>query len=94
MKQADEPRIHVAEVIGDVEHGDPFASEQVTEFSIQAGAVGFFHDQNDIGPLDLLVAERHLCVVVEPSGIHLDARVIRKHGFGRGTSQPVLRADE
>ena len=94
FEEGDEGGVHEGEVVGDVEDGDAFAGEGGFEVSIEAGAMDFFHDEDDVCPLDLLFGEGDFGVGVEAGGVCLDAGIIREDGFGGGATEFVPGAEE
>ena len=87
-------RIHEFVVVWNVEADDPFALQAGTEFPVQLGAVGLLHDEDDVGPLDLLGRQRHARAVGDAGQVGLDPRPGRKDLFGSWAAQAVGAADE
>ena len=52
VEKGDEAGGHEVVFVGDVEADDAFAVEVLAETAGEAGAVGFFHDEDRVGPLD------------------------------------------
>jgi len=94
IEEGDEGGVHEGVVVGDIEDGDAFAGEGGFEFSIEAGAMDFFHDEDEVCPLDLLFGQGDFGVGVEAGGVCLDAGMIREDGFGGGAAEFVSGAEE
>ncbi len=94
FEEGDEGGVHEGVVVGDVEDGDAFAGEGGFEFSIEAGAMDFFHDEDDVCPLDLLFGQGDFGVGVEAGGVYFDSGMIGKDRFGGGAPEFVSGAEE
>jgi len=86
--------LHVFVIVWNVEDRDLFVAEGVSEFSVQALAVYGFHDNDEIGPFELLFSEGDKGIVVESGGIDIDAGVVGKNGLGSGAAELVLGTKE
>jgi hypothetical protein len=64
------------------------------EFLLQLGAMGRFHDEDQIGPLDQLARHPIFGVVVEARRCGFNIRIAREHLLGGRRPQLVLRANE
>ena len=86
--------MHVLVVVGDVEDGDLFAAEGFAVFPVEAFAVDGFHDDDEVGPVELFGGKGDDGVVVEACGVDVDTGVIGEDGFGGGAAETIHRADK
>jgi hypothetical protein len=53
FEQSHQLRIHELVVVGNVEANDTLALQMRAKLTGQLAAMSFFHDENDVGPIDL-----------------------------------------
>ena len=86
--------LHVFVVVGDVEADHAFVAQVSAKVLLQFGAVGFFHDEDDVCPADLLRRESCFGVVVEAGGIGFHVWPFGEDVFCRWAAEFVLAANE
>lgn len=94
LQEGDEVGVHERVIVRNIEDGDSFACEGRLELSIQAGAMDFLHDKDDICPLDLLLRNGDLSVLIEAGGICIDSGEVCKDRFGGGATEFIAGTEE
>jgi hypothetical protein len=86
--------VHKLKVVGDIKTDDPLSIEKRFVLRLKLLAVGFFHHENDIRPLNLLGRQLHFCVMIEARRIGLHIWPCREHLFSGWASKLVLAANK
>jgi hypothetical protein len=92
FEQRNEPRIHVLELVRNVEADYLFPSEMTLELRPKLVSMGFLHHEDDVGPLDKLRGCRNVGIVIEPAGRDFYVAPFCEDGLSGRTSQLVLAA--
>ena len=94
LQQLNQLGVHESVFVGNIEADDALRFQAGPEALLQLGAMGLLHDEDDVGPIDQLGAERRLGVAVRSSGGGFDIGALREHLLGGRAAQLVLAADE
>lgn len=73
LQQRHQFRLHEGVVVGDVEADDAGALQMGLEAALQFGAVGALHDEDDVGPFEVVRRDRLLRIGCQAGGGGLDA---------------------
>ena len=73
LQQGDQLGLHEIVVVGDVEADDALALQVFPEAALEFGAVGALHDEDDVGPGEVVGRDRLLRIGRQAGGGGLDA---------------------
>ena len=94
LQQRDQFRLHEVVVVGDVEADDALALQPAAEAALEPGAVGAFHDEDQVGPVEVVGRCRLLRIGRQAGGGGLDAGAGGEDALGRGGAEAVAGAEE
>jgi hypothetical protein len=94
FKQLHQFLLHVRIVIRNIEADHALAVEVFPELLRHFAAMGFFHDEDDVGPVDLFWPQGCFGIVVGACGIGFHVWPFGEDGLCRGAAQFVLAANE
>lgn len=94
FQQGDQLGLHEGVVVGDVEADDACGLEMTAEAGLQASAVDRLHDEDQVGPVQMIRRQGLVRIGGQACGGRLDARPVGKHPLRRGGAQAVAGAEE
>lgn len=86
--------LHEGVVVGDVEADDAGGLQVAAKAGLEAAAVDRLHDEDQVGPVQMLGRQGLVRIGGQAGGGGLDARPVGKHPLRRGGAQAIAGTEE
>lgn len=94
FQQGDQLGLHEIVVVGDVQAYDAGPLQMGLEPALEFGAVRALHDEDDVGPFEVVGRHQLLCIRSQAGRGGFHARPRPEHPLGRGGAEAVAGAEE